>query len=219
LRRLVPAASAELDELLGGPFATVFDVGGNVGDFAELAHAAWPGAHVHSFEPVHALAEQNRGRAGGRWRVHGYAISDRPGQLTLHYCENQHPASTLQQPGTIRREAFGIRDHYRDLQVAAEPLDRWLERVREPLLLKIDVEGHEGRVLAGARRVLERAAAVLCEVQNVPGIFGGAPRPWEIDAALRSHGLSFAGLGASLCSPQGRLLQFDGIWRRLPQAG
>lgn len=201
-------------DLLGGPYDTVFDVGGNVGDFAEAAHALWPQALITSFEPVPELAAANWKRSAGRWQVNDVAISDRSGDATMLVCTNQHSASTLQEPGNVRRREFGIVDQFQPTFVRTERLD-WFDRVGAGrLLIKIDVEGHEGQVLVGARSVLSRAATVVCEVQNDPDIFLGSPAPSAVDKILRHCGLHFAGLLDSFASPGGRVLQFDGIWKR-----
>lgn len=200
-----------------GPFDSVLDVGGNVGDFAELARTLWPQATVTSFEPLPALAEANRKRAAGRWYVEPYAISREHGAATLRACLNQPSASTLQEPGTVRAERFGIADRWQELEVPTRPLDHYRELVNGRTLIKVDVEGHEGRVLEGAVAVLELLvlrSAMIVECQQSRDVFEGAPEPFAVDSWLRSHGLHFAGVLGALTDPQGELVQFDGLWLR-----
>lgn len=200
---------------LAGKFGAVFDVGGNVGDFAAQARSLWPDARITSFEPVPALAKANRERAGGRWFVEPVAISNREGRAMIHVCLNQHSASTLQKPGTLRQQAFGIIDVFEDVEVKTRPLDAYSHLSDgERLLVKIDVEGHERQVIAGAERVLGRAAVVVCEVQEDREIFVDAPPAETVDALLRRHGLHFAGIADAFKEPSGRVVQFDGVWVR-----
>lgn len=203
-----------------GVFGAVLDVGGNIGDFAAAAVAAWPGATVVSFEPAAPLAEANRRRANGRWRVEEVACSDRDGEAWLNFCANQHSASSLEEHGTVRRDLFGIHDRYLPMRVQARPLDSHLGLLGAParrplaLLVKIDVEGHERQVIAGGRETLSRAEVVVCEVQQDPQVFPAAASARELDGMLRSCGLRFAGVWDVLKAPDGRVVQFDGIWRR-----
>jgi FkbM family methyltransferase len=198
-----------------GPFDSVLDVGGNLGDFAELARMLWPHARITSFEPIPQVAERQRERARGRWTVETVAISDREGTETLFVCLNQHTASTLQPPGPTRRIRFGIRDTFAPVEVLTVPLDHYLDTcVVGRLLVKIDVEGHEGAVLAGASETLPLADAVIVEVQQDPEIFVGSPAPEEVDRELQCHGLRFAGILDAFKSPAGDVVQFDGIWAR-----
>lgn len=209
-----------MNELLlpGEPFDAVLDVGGNVGEFAELAVTRWPGARVVSFEPIPQLAKVNRLRAGERWDVVTAAISRQDGWANLYVCENQHSASTMQEPGTARRREFGLVDQWQPLRVPTHTLDFHLPELagRNRLLVKIDVEGHEGDVLAGAAGVLELATTVIVEVQNDPAVFVDAPEVWVVDTMLRERGLQFCGLTGVLQGRTGRVLQFDGVWTREP---
>lgn len=201
-----------LDEQLGGPFATVLDVGGNVGDFAELAVTLWPDANVISFEPLPHIAAVNEHRAAGRWITVRAACSDRDGQAEMYYCINQHSASTLRQPGSARRDLFGIDDRWEQVEVNTLRLD-YLTKPTKPILLKLDVEGHERTALEGAGLLLSHAACVICEVQNDPAVFGfrsvGA-----VDRLLSMYGLCFDGVLDVLHAPDGHVVQFDGIWQR-----
>jgi FkbM family methyltransferase len=206
---------AEAAHLLGGPFDTVIDVGGNVGGFAAEADDAWPLASVYSFEPVPELAAANLERAAGRWQVYTLAISRAQGEAELRVCVNQHSASTMQPPGSARKEHFKIADKFDRITVPTASLDDLIPYVDGRLLVKIDVEGHEGAVLQGGHELLGLAETVICEVQNDPSVFVGAPRPHEVDARMFAAGLCFAGVAGALLSPgSGGVLQFDGVWRR-----
>lgn len=200
--------------ILGGPFDSVLDVGGNLGEFAEAARQAWPDAWITSFEPQPEIAEAQQVRAAGRWQVEEVAISDRAGRASLQLCLNQPPASSLQQLGPTRRQEFGLHDRLQPVEVRTAPLDDFLEFTEGTLLVKIDVEGHEAQVLAGATRTLRAAETVLVEMQNDPGIFLGAAAPAVLDTLLRAAGLSFAGLAGAFLAPSGRVLQFDAVYRR-----
>jgi FkbM family methyltransferase len=196
----------------------ILDVGGNVGEFAELARRRWPDALITSFEPIPELAKANRKQANGRWVVERVALSSSRGSATLHRCINQHSASTMQPPGTLRREAFGIVDRFEPLEVRTAMLDDYADRRRLRTLVKIDVEGHEGSVLVGAGETLKLASGVIIEVQQDSTIVAGAWAPYMVDGYLKQHGLRFAGILDALREPRGRIVQFDGLWRNYHRA-
>lgn len=202
---------SRLSEL--GPFGSVLDVGGNVGSFAELARGLWPVCRITSFEPIPRAAAENRRRANGRWQVTRVAISDQTGDRPFRFCKNQPSASTMQTPGPYRGEVLKIRDHFEIVTVPTRPLDFYLgSAVEGRLLVKIDVEGHEGQVIAGGRRTLEQAAAVIVEVNQAP-VFGQSPTPATVDRLLRGLGLEFAGV-LDVFQFAGDVAQFDGLWLR-----
>ena len=197
-----------------GPFDTVMDVGGNVGEFAAQAHTLWTGAKIISFEPIPDCALRNFYRANGRWDVVEVAISDEDGFATLNVCENQPSASSMQPAGTVRKEMFRIGDYFTPIEVKTELLDHYFGYIEGKTLLKIDVEGHEGKVLAGAEKVLSKVNTVIIECQQLPTVFLGSPSVEGIDWILRQRGLFFAGVIGSLAEPGGEIVQFDGVWRR-----
>ena len=202
-----------LDDL--GPFATVLDVGGNVGLFAEACRRAWPLAALASFEPVPTLAEQNRRRADGRWWVEQAAVSSSSGPVALHVNLTQHEASTLHEPGSLRRERFGIDDRWETIEAQAITLDEFrTPSVPGRALLKVDVEGHELEVLRGAARTLAWIDVAIVEVTQDRGFVAGAPTPGRLDEELRKHGLCFAGVLGVQVDPTGAVVQFDGVWVR-----
>lgn len=204
------------ERLHGAPFDLVLDVGGNIGDFAEAAANAWPDAKVVSFEPIPGAAEASRVRSRGRWEVITVGLSEYPDTLTLWFCTNQHPASTMQAPGTARKLHFDIDDVHEPVQVEVRRLDSYLPLLADHrrVLLKVDVEGHEGHVLRGGRRLMDSVTTAIVEVQQDSSIFLGSPSPWMVDRELRRSGLEFAGLADVFLAPSGQVLQFDGIWTR-----
>lgn len=210
---MIEGAAGVLEQL--GPFDAVLDVGGNVGDFAETARGLWPAAAVTSFEPVPGLSRLNRERARGRWVVEPVALSSERGVAEIRVCVNQHSASTMQTPGPARRERFGIVDRHETIEVPTRRLDDYLALVSgKRALLKIDVEGHEGAVLAGGPVVLARVAAAVVEIQNAPDVFLGAPPPAVVDELLRAAGLRFSCLYGALVDRAGMVVQFDAVYVR-----
>ena len=210
-----------LPRLPGEPYELVLDIGGNVGDFAAAARGRWPQARIVSFEPIPQLADASWRRAyedahNRRWEVLTVALGAERGERTIYLCANQHSASTMLEPGGARKRHFGIDDEHRPLTVEVGRLDDYLGMLGgcERVLVKIDVEGFEGEVIAGGGDVLSLAACVIVECQQDADLFVGAPTPGEVDAGLRRHGLAFWGVADALASPSGRLLQFDGIWAR-----
>lgn len=135
-----------------GPGDAVLDLGAHLGYYTLLASLlVGASGRVHSFEPNprNAWYLRRHGRLN-RCRnvaVEEVAVYDRPG--TLRFAAGSGT-------GTGRLSESG------DLEVAAVRLDDVVERSGiRPTVLKIDVEGAEGAVLAGAREVLRRDRPVI----------------------------------------------------------
>lgn len=139
------------------------DVGANRGDWTYALSRCC--SAVEAFEPQPVCAGSLAAASLPGVRVHCEGLSDSPGELVLHVplrggTTLTQCASVIEPDGPAQRIAIPVRrldDHaFADVE-----------------LLKIDVEGHESAVIAGARETLERE------------------RPWvlvEIDAALRPDG-------------------------------
>ncbi|MHB8694272.1 MAG: FkbM family methyltransferase [Solirubrobacteraceae bacterium] len=153
-----PAVTESLYRLID-PGDLVVDVGANVGYVTSLAAArAGEAGRVLAYEPhpqVFAMLEQNARRWQGRQGTAAVettqgAVSDRTGTAELSFSSMFHVNMGL---ATLSAEQAppGLRSEVVEVQV--QRLDDVLDGC-EVGVLKIDVEGHEEAVLAGARELL-----------------------------------------------------------------
>jgi len=142
----------------------VFDVGAYVGIFAMSAALGAPERDVHAFEPVpesFARLSENL-RVNRLERVHAVqaAVGEADGETMLHVPDG------VWLPSHSSTHS-GFRPGTRPLRVPALTLDRYatdhgIERLD---LMKIDTEGNEDEVLAGAAELFARSRPfVFCEV-------------------------------------------------------
>ena len=140
-----------------GP-AVVFDVGANKGQFIALMHAglAAGGAsfRIHAFEPgAAAFAALCEGwSARPEVMLNNFALGRSSGSATLHYDEpGSGMASLLQRKLDHLGKAFTAEEEVRVRTLDEYCRERAIERID---LLKLDVEGNELEVLAGAADAL-----------------------------------------------------------------
>lgn len=143
------------------PGDVAVDVGANAG--AHTLAMASAGARVIACEPNPALRERLRANVElnglSSVAVRPYAVTAEPGPVILHV-----PIDPVHTGGASL--LGGIHEHLRDAQaveVEGVPLDVLVRRegVERVKLVKIDVEGAEAAVLAGARQVLARDRPIL----------------------------------------------------------
>jgi FkbM family methyltransferase len=134
------------------PGWTVFDVGANAGYFSILA--AELGAEVHAFEPnpsVRELLTRSVRLGSSEIEVVPAACSDHEARLPLF----------LSDPGNTGMSSLGVPTE-RHVEVDVITLEAYSRGSRaRPDLLKIDVEGHEREVLAGASSLLASARPIV----------------------------------------------------------
>ncbi len=144
----------------------VLDVGANTGFYTLLAVSAAAGNAVVAFEPLPSVLEllhRNVCDNGVHERVRliRCAISDRNGRADLLIPIADH--------GLVETSASLVRDfkpaHSETLPVLSRTLDRVTFRPslirRRVTIIKVDVEGHEAAVLAGARWTIARHRPVI----------------------------------------------------------
>lgn len=141
-----------LDELLK-PGMVCYDLGASIGYFSLLM--ARRARIVYAFEPApHAAAELER-----QARTNGFAhirpvrspVSDARGPVTFALTDVAYGSSIVE--GSSR---------WPTLTLEATTLDEFVAEHEPPDLIKIDVEGAEGRVLRGGQTVLERCRPIIC---------------------------------------------------------
>ncbi|HWW75627.1 MAG TPA: FkbM family methyltransferase, partial [Pyrinomonadaceae bacterium] len=156
---------------------TVIDVGGNTGQFAGRILRAHPGVRVYSFEPVPECYERLlllREREPSL-RPFRLALSDREGEAEFHV-SRYSASSSLQAMLPAHVEAWPFTEIGSKIKVRVARLDTvagGLELV-PPVLLKLDVQGHELAVIRGGRETLSRCQRAVVECNFAP-LYAGQP--------------------------------------------
>jgi FkbM family methyltransferase len=198
---------------------TVFDVGANIGQFAQELRSVGFSGEIISFEPLssaHAVLSK-AAQADAKWKIHPRAaVGDQDGEIEINIAGNSVSSSVL--PMLDAHSSAAVSSAY----VATErtPLIR-LDTVAEHYLspdsrpfIKIDTQGFEWQVLDGATETLKRAQGVLLELSLVP-LYDGQ-RLWrEIIERMEKEGFTLWAIQKGFTDPRtGRSLQVDGIFLR-----
>jgi len=178
------------------PIATIIDVGAHQGAFAEPASRVLGADEVVCIEPLRALHESLRARMGNiKHSILPCALSDRPGRASLHVHLDTSMSSLLDVNRTTLSREFSSYDHSSigAVEVAVSTLDDELRclSVKPPFLIKLDTQGTELRILHGATRSLQKAAAVLVEhMFTTPYV--GASTFLDLVMFMADHGFACA---------------------------
>jgi FkbM family methyltransferase len=167
------ARELDIFEALARRSSLFLDVGANVGMYSVLGCLASQTLRAYAFEPIaenQAILRRNIDSHGftERISVEPVAASDHDGAATIRIDVDSSMHSF-----DVRPTSGGAR------QVRTVTLDAFTAAAMlSPDLIKIDVEGHEPAVLAGAARLCERCAPTLfveclADAPDVDGLIAG----------------------------------------------
>lgn len=201
----------------------VLDVGANTGQYAQALLMAGYRGRVLSFEPLahaHAQLAQNA-RSQARWQVAPRsAIGAENGTLMLQVAGNSVSTSALPMLQT-HVEAAPQSTPTGTETVPLQRLDTIAPkyiRADDVVFLKIDTQGYEPQVLAGAQGILHQVAGIQVEMSLVP-LYLGQELFDVLRTELEAAGFVLYGLDAGFTHPQtGRMLQVDGVFMRPPKS-
>jgi FkbM family methyltransferase len=146
---------------------TFADVGSNIGSYAVLMSQAPSIDRILAFEAnPHAAAEIRRNFAMNQivGEVREIAVTEKAGVIAFGTVSRFAGNNSIVATATVER----IRSIS---EVPANTLDNELAGCPQPIALKIDVEGHEREVVAGASGVLASARCIL-QIENFGGDIG-----------------------------------------------
>ncbi|MBE7481003.1 MAG: FkbM family methyltransferase [Polyangiaceae bacterium] len=199
---------------------SIIDCGANEGQFARDMSSVFPQAQMYCFEPLkgpfHALSAWAETQHG---RVHciNVALGDEEGEVEIHRHDAHTPSSSLL-PSTARTHELYPQTVAQSLaKVRLTTLDRALEKhmVNMPrdILLKLDVQGFEDRVLRGAAAVLRECSACILEV-NLEPLYEGQADFFELAHLMRDAGFGYSGNLHQTYSKEGRVVFVDAVFSR-----
>jgi FkbM family methyltransferase len=212
LRRAGVAAAIEHEALLKTlDFATVVDIGANRGQFALVARRCFPEARIIAFEPLAGPAKRFRAAIAGDPRItlHQVAIGPTNGAATMHVAAEDDSSSLL--PITALQQSLFAGT--REVATEAIQVERLSSRINEsnlkqPALLKIDVQGYELSVLKGCDALLPRFSHLYVECSFVE-LYAGQALAAEVIAFLHECNFDLRGVYNTCYDAHGKAIQSD----------
>src|SRR5215203_7296691 len=174
---------------------TVIDVGAHTGEFARMIKQVIPNAAIFSFEPLKDEFErlEQQMQNGASFVAFNCAVGDRNDTVEIHRSSYAQSSSLLPM-ASLHKEAFPTSASHTSEKVEVKRLDDVLRgfRLEPEILVKIDVQGYEDRVIAGATETLARAKAVIVEV-SFRELYEGQPLFDGIFGMLSERGFKYMG--------------------------
>jgi len=171
---------------LGFDPKTIYDVGSSDGIWSAVSTRVFPTARFELFEPLVEISEEYRG-----WLQASHETKRFPASAEVQ----AHPVALGRRNGTCQMTVYpsavgstslalrGLPEGARAVKVPSWKLDAYSrrEKLPPPDLLKLDTQGSELEILQGAKALLPKVSAILCECWLFRGY--GAQTPLWIEIA------------------------------------
>lgn len=215
--RQVPRESRRFVWLKNQNIKTVFDIGANTGQFAMMIHNVLPEASIYSFEPLKDRYEQliTTMQHVAKFRAFNYALGDEHSETEIHRSKFS-PSSSLLPMADLHKQAFPYTKEKTVERIRVRRLDEISQDLdcSENILIKIDVQGFEDKVILGGKELLSKAKILIVET-SFEILYETQPLFDAIYDMLKQMQFSYKGNLDQLQSPiDGRVLQSDSIFVR-----
>jgi FkbM family methyltransferase len=198
---------------------TVIDIGANVGQFAVAASRLFADAHVCSIEPDSRTATRLRNNLKSEQNANVLvtAVGDYVGEVVFHV-NNDSQVSSMLALGQDRVSAFPQSKVVEEISVPISTLDALFiqHQFEKPILVKIDVQGAEDKVIRGSGKFLQDVDWVLMEV-TFADLYEGEMDFQNISNLMAESGFKFVRpLNFHVSPLTGEIIEMDALFWREP---
>jgi FkbM family methyltransferase len=198
---------------------TVIDVGAHNGEFSTAIRSVLPGVQIYAFEPLpdsyKTLSAELEGDA--RCRAFHVALGEQRGEVKFWRSRFSKSSSVLLM-ADIHKAEFPWSSDLEPIYTQLAPLDDFLNDIdlAPKVLLNLDVQGYEDRVIRGGIALLRSVDYILTEV-SFRLLYEGQASFNDLYELLKQLGFSYAGnVDQHLSAADGSVLQADALFVRDP---
>jgi FkbM family methyltransferase len=194
---------------------TVIDVGALEGQYANEIREIGFNGNILSFEPIKEVYQELERNSSNdeKWKVFNMALGRYSGKETINVSENMHSSSILDMMKKHKKNAPKS-DYVRREKVDVERLDSLFYDIcnaKNSILLKIDTQGYEDRILKGCEKCIRNISFIQMEM-SLQKLY---KESWSLDDAVKkmyNMGFVLISVEEGFVSTNGKLLQVDGIF-------
>ncbi|WP_183407619.1 FkbM family methyltransferase [Nocardioides marmoriginsengisoli] len=196
----------------------VIDVGAAVGGYGSQLRKFGYAGDIVSFEPLDTAYAELSAVTGSdaRWSTRQAALGSAAGEAQINIASNSDSSSLLPM-GSAHTDAEPSVGIIGSQTVRVERLDDVIDEFARPesrIFLKIDAQGFEREVLAGAAKTLERCRGLQLELSFI-SLYEGGMLVNEAISLAYDAGFSMVGVEQGWAAGTGQMLQADGVFFRL----
>lgn len=215
--RLQKSPQESLLGLKSLPIRTIIDVGANTGQFVRIIDKVYPEAKIYCFEPAPTpfqglckWAESKHNRV----KTFNFALDDFEGEIEMFYHTEHSPSSSILKTTQVSESLYPFTKSQHAIKVKQTTLDKAIETLNIPLipeiLIKLDVQGYEDRIIRGGKETFDKAKACILEI-NLDELYESQPSFKDISLLL-FDGYNYAGNLNQAFAEDGHVIAIDAVF-------
>ncbi len=208
--------NSNLDWLKKNNIKTILDIGANEGQFAKYINNVLPDATIYSFEPIPACFKKLLFLSDGIKNLHpiNIALGDKNDKIDFYQNEFS-PSSSIMKMKDTHIANFPHTKETKLIKIEVRKLDDFIHEIEiaNPVLVKIDVQGYEGKVLLGGNNFFKNIPKIVIIEASLKEMYENEISFNEIYEMFRSMNYKYHGNLYQLYSPlDGEILQADAVF-------
>ncbi|MEA5579599.1 FkbM family methyltransferase [Anabaena sp. UHCC 0451] len=200
------------------PIKSVIDIGANEGQFARRITKIFPQAHIYAFEPLTIPFQQL-----SEWANHhpkkitafNLALGDSIQQIEIYSHLYFNPSSSILRTTQLCETVYPMVKEQEKILIEQSTLDDTISKfsfpLQEPILIKLDVQGYENRVIKGGIEIFKKSAACIVEI-SLDQLYEGQAQFREIFRLLDHLGYTYAGNLDQVLGKDGHVRYFNAVF-------
>lgn len=202
------------------PIRSIIDVGANSGQFAKAIITFFPEAVIYCIEPLPDVYNELDCWAikqNGKVKTFNFAIGDSQGisEIILHTDHNY--SSSLLRTTDYANAIYPQMKRQSPLTVNVTTLDSLVNNLSGPLvgeiLIKLDVQGYEDRVIRGGMETFRKARACILEI-NLDRLYEYQANFQDLTNLLYGMGYHYVGNIDQTYAGDGHVIFIDSVFIR-----
>ncbi|GAB3174232.1 FkbM family methyltransferase [Telluribacter humicola] len=152
---------------------TIIDVGANIGQYATECYRIGFEGRIVSFEPLEDAYQKLEEKASKikNWETIKSALGDKDEDAFINVSQLQVSSSILQMNNTYITNSYSNANYIKKEQIKVKKLDTifsdYFDPENENILLKIDAQGYEDKIIEGAKKSMNSIKGIQIEMSLV----------------------------------------------------
>ena len=194
---------------------TIIDIGANEGCFAKEMRKRFPDAFIYSFEPLRDCYKTLISTMSGdtNFKAYNAALGEKKEVIKMQR-SSFHPSSSILTMTNLHKTLYPKSKNTSIEKIKTHRLDEIFknEEYKNNIMIKIDVQGFEDKVILGGKETFKKAIVAIIETSFVP-LYKNQPLFNDINQLMQNLGFSYYGDLHKHYSPtSGKLIYEDSIF-------